>query len=145
MEAALVEVLRRAMAGNAGTHVVVVPKQLTLQTERTLLDALELQGSFRLQVLSPERLCGRIFEAAGQPEGVRVDERGRVMLVRTAIRECGDSLRLYRGAEHRRGFPDRCARQLELIRQAGLTPERLRACADEVLAEEFAFYSPENA
>ena len=130
MEAALIEVLRRGMAGEAEAHIVVVPKQLTLQTERTLLGALSLSGSFALQVLSPERLCGRIFEAAGQPEGVRVDERGRVMLVRAAARAVDGRLSLYRGAVNRRGFADRCARQLELIRQAGLTPEALFACAE---------------
>ena len=131
MEAALVDVLRRGMAQGDGSHIVVVPKQLTLQTERTLLEALALKGSFRLQVLSPERLCGRIFETAGQPEGVRVDERGRVMLVRAAVHAVNDRLKLYHGAARRRGFADRCARQLELIRQAGLTPERLFACAGE--------------
>ena len=130
MEAALVEVLRRNMAGDAGAHVVVVPKQLTLQTERMLLGALDLKGSFQLQVLSPERLCGRIFEAAGQPDGVRVDERGRVMLVRAAAHAVDERLKLYRGAVNRRGFADRCARQLELIRQAGLTPQALFACAE---------------
>lgn len=129
MEAALVEVLRRNLAGAAEAHLVVVPKQLTLQTERMLLEALELRGSFQLQVLSPERLCGRIFEAAGQPEGVRVDERGRVMLVRAAAHSVDDRLSLYRGAVNRRGFADRCARQLELVRQAGLTPQALFACA----------------
>lgn len=130
MEPALIEVLRRGMAGDAEAHIVVVPKQLTLQTERTLLKALDLPGSFRLQILSPERLCGRVFEAAGQPEGVRVDERGRVMLVRAAARSVDDRLSLYRGAVNRRGFADRCARQLELIRQAGLTPAALFACAE---------------
>ena len=130
MEAALVEALRRSMRGAARTQLVVVPKQLTLQTERTLLSALGLQGSFQLQVLSPERLCARIFEAAGQPEGVRVDERGRVMLVRAAAHEVDERLSLYRGAVNRRGFADRCARQLELVRQAGLTPQALFACAE---------------
>ena len=130
LEPAMIEALRNAMNGNAEAFIVVVPKQLTLQTERTLLSALDLQGSFALQVLSPERLCGRIFEQAGQPEGARVDERGRVMLVRQAVREAGEDLRLYRGAERRRGFADRCARQLELLRQAGLNPEALRDCAD---------------
>ena len=149
MEPALIEVLRRGLADAApvanvapeadaapvanvapGAHIVVVPKQLTLQTERTLLRALHLPGSFRLQVLSPERLCGRIFEAAGQPEGVRVDERGRVMLVRAAARQVDERLALYRGAVNRRGFADRCARQLELVRQAGLTPGALFACAE---------------
>ena len=128
---AMIDALRRAMDADFDAHIIVVPKQLTLQTERTLLSALNLRGSFALQVTSPERLCGRIFEAAGQPEGVRVDERGRVMLVRAAIRQVDDRLKLYRGADHRRGFPDRCARQLELIRQAGLSPERLRHCAEE--------------
>ena len=131
LEGAMLDTLRASMAVPGTTHIVVVPKQLTLQTERTLLSALGLEGSFDLQVLSPERLCQRIFDAAGQPDGTRIDDRGRVMLVRAALREAEGQLRLYRGAEHRRGFADRCARQLELIRQAGLTPERLAACADE--------------
>ena len=131
LEGAMIDQLRASMDNGLDAHIVVVPKQLTLQTERTLLKALGLQGSFQLQVYSPERLCGRIFDEAGAPEGERVDDRGRVMLVRTAIRACGDGLKLYRGAEHRRGFPDRCARQLELNRQAELTPDRLRACAEE--------------
>lgn len=131
MEAALIETLRRDMARGRSTQVVVVPKQLTLQTERALLDGLRLKGSFELQVLSPERLCRRVFETAGMPEGVRVDERGRVMLVRAAVRSVDERLKLYHGAARRRGFADRCARQLELIRQAGLTPQALFACAEK--------------
>ena len=131
LEDAMIEALRASMRSDVDAHIVVVPKQLTLQTERTLLQALRLKGSFALQVLSPERLCGRVFDQAGMPDGARIDGRGRVMLARTAIRECGEDLRLYRGAEHRKGFPDRCARQLELIRQAGLSPERLRDSAKQ--------------
>ncbi len=105
MEPAMIDVLRSSMAEGDRDHIVVVPKQLTLQTERSLLSALSLKGSFRLQVLSPERLCARVFEAAGQPEGARVDERGRVMLVRAAVHGVDDRLRLYRGAAERRGAP----------------------------------------
>lgn len=129
MQAALSELLRRA---DARTQLVVVPKQLTLQTERTLLRDLNQRGSFQIQVLSPERLCARIFDVAGQPEGVRVDDRGRVMLVRAAVRAAGENLTLYRGAERRRGFPERCAAQLERIRQAGVTADTLRACAADL-------------
>ncbi len=129
LQAALSELLRRA---DARTQLVVVPKQLTLQTERTLLRDLNQRGSFQIQVLSPERLCARIFDAAGQPEGVRVDDRGRVMLVRAAVRAAGENLTLYQGAERRRGFPERCAAQLERIRQAGVTADTLRACAADL-------------
>ena len=110
-------------------QLVVVPRQLTLETERTLLRALNKTGSFKLQVLSPERLCARIFEAAGQPDGVRLDDRGRVILVREAVRLAGERLTLYRGQERRRGFAQRCAAELERYRQAGLTPEDLHECA----------------
>ena len=125
---ALAESLR---APGAPTRLIVVPKQLTLQTERTLLEALGLRGSFALQVLSAERLCGRIFDAAGLPEGERIDDRGRVMLVRAAVRAAAEHLTIYRGAEHRRGFPERAAQQLERIRQARVTADALRACAAE--------------
>ena len=82
---ALVARVGAALAAEAETQYIVVPKQLTLLTERLLLRELKLPGSFRLRVLSPARLCALIFDAAGQPEGVRVDERGRVMLVLSLI------------------------------------------------------------
>ncbi len=127
------EALAEAMRAPGGEpRLIVVPRQLTLQTERMLLEALRLKGSFQLQVLGAERLCERIFDAAGLPEGTRVDDRGRVMLVRAALRQARDRLTLYRGAEERRGFPERCAAQLERIRQAGVPPETLRACAAEL-------------
>ena len=128
---ALVEAVGRAMAETDRAQYVVVPKQLTLLTERMLLSGLKLRGSFQLRVMSPARLCTQIFEAAGFPEGVRVDERGRVMLVRRAIRAAGDRLSIYKNADRRRGFADRCARQLELFTQCAITPDQLRACAEE--------------
>ena len=110
---------------------VVVPKQLTLETELALLEGLCLQGSFRLRVLSPERLCGLIFDAAGRPEGTRVDDRGRVMLVSRAMKALEGELTLYRGAQTRRGFALRAAKQVAVFRQAGRGPEEVRAWAGE--------------
>ena len=110
---------------------VVVPKQLTLETELFLLEGLSLRGSFRLRVLSPERLCGLIFDAAGRPAGARVDDRGRVMLVSRAMKSLEGELTLYRGAQARRGFALRAAKQVEIFRQAGMGPEDVRACAEK--------------
>ena len=126
----LVRRIGEALAREDRVQYIVVPKQLTLLTERLLLSGLKLPGSFRLRVLSPARLCSRIFEEAGLPQGVRVDERGRVMLVRRAIR-AADGLTIYKNADRRRGFADRCARQLELFVQGGVTAGQLRQCAQE--------------
>ena len=128
-EGALIAEAKKALDNGDGAVYVVVPKQLTLQTELTLIRALEPGGSFRLNVLSPERLCARIFETGGRPERERVDDRGRVMLARRALNACSAKLEVYSGAGHRRGFPARAARQLELFRQAGLTPEEIEALA----------------
>ena len=127
--------LEGALAGAVGAspapyRLVIVPRQLTLQTEQMLLGRLGLPGAFDLQVMSTERLCARLFEASGTPEGERVDERGRVMLVRAAIRAARDALTVYRGAERRRGFSELAADQLEKLRQAHLSPEQIRDYAD---------------
>lgn len=127
---ALAENLRAALREDDAVEYIVVPKQLTLLTERMLMEALELRGSFRLRVLSPARLCALIFDAAGAPEGVRVDERGRVMLLRQAIR-AAEGLTIYKSAGKRRGFAERCARQVELFLQGGVSADDLRACAAE--------------
>lgn len=118
-----------ALSAGDRTLVVVVPRQLTLETEHTLLGGLNLRGSFRLQVSNPQRLCERIFDAAGWPEGVRVDARGRVMLLRRALISERENLTLYRGAQNRLGFAERAARQIEALRQADLTPDALHALA----------------
>ncbi len=126
---ALLSEAARALAADEGDIYVVVPRQLTLLTERTLLSGLKLRGSFRLRVIAPARLCAEIFAAAGGLGGVRVDERGRVMLVRRALRE-SEGLSVYRNAWRRRGFAEKCARQLETFLQGGVTVEDLRACAE---------------
>lgn len=130
LSGALVAQVGAALAESEADVYVVVPRQLTLLTERLLLEGLKLRGSFRIRVLSPARLCAQIFEATGQPEGVRVDDRGRVMLVRQAIRQA-QGLTIYKNAGRRRGFAERCARQLELFVQGGVAPEALRDCAGE--------------
>lgn len=128
---ALTDAARNALNSGDKPVYIIVPKQLTLQSELMLIRALEPGGSFRLNVLSPERLCARIFETAGAPETTKVDDRGRVMLARRAINAAKDELKVYARAGHRRGFPARIARQMELFRQAGLTGEGLETLADD--------------
>ena len=127
---AMLRSIGNALAEDDAPLYIVVPKQLTLLTERMLLGGLKLRGSFRMRVLSPARLCALIFDGAGMPEGARVDERGRVMLVRRAVRAC-ENLTIYKNADRRRGFADKCARQLELFLQGGVGSDALRACAAE--------------
>lgn len=123
----LYEELRAALCEGEESLFVLVPEQYTLEAERELMDALHLPGSFRLQVLSPGRLCRLVFEQAGYPQPVRIDERGRVMLLHDALGRLGNELTWYRGAQHRRGFTELAAHQIKEFKQAGQTPETLLA------------------
>lgn len=112
-----------------GDHplIVLVPEQYTLQSEMEITDALEISGSFRLQVMSPARMFSRIFSEAGSPEPVRIDERGRVMLMHAALKSLTRELSWYRGAQHRPGFAELAASQIRELKQAGYTPDKLDA------------------
>lgn len=124
----------RAALNDGGDEplLVLVPEQYTLESERELIEALHIEGSFRLQVLSPARLYSRIFDETSRPDAVRVDEQGRVMLMHAALKGLTRELTWYRGAQHKSGFAERAAGQIKELKQAGYTPERLRELAESM-------------
>ncbi len=128
---ALFEALKGAMAGGDHPVLLIVPAQYTLEAELDAVDELNLAGSFRLQVLSPQRLYQRVFEAAGRPARVRIDEQGRVMLVQRAAEQLNEQLRWYRGAPRRPGFAERALMQIESFKQAGIAPEGVRTLSEK--------------
>jgi len=124
----------RAALSAPGNHplIVLVPEQYTLQSEMEIIEALSIEGSFRLQVMSPARLFSRVFSEAGSPEPIRIDERGRVMLMHSALKSLTRELAWYRGAQHRPGFAELAASQIRELKQAGYTPDKLDALADSL-------------
>ena len=116
--------------GTQDDVIVLVPEQLTLETEIQLLRGLNLPGSFRLNVMSPKRLCDRVFDEAGRPDRVRVDERGRAMLMGYQLKTLKKQLKWYAGARDRRGFETRVVEEIIRMKQAGVTPDALFACAE---------------
>ena len=127
------EALRREllrMAAPGGRMIVIVPEQYTLQTERELMDGLNLPGFFDLEVLSPSRLTERVFALAGSGEQVRIDARGKQLTLARALLKCKNSLKYYESAVDRQGFIERIGSLISAFKQAQVTPEALRAHAD---------------
>ena len=122
----LLEKIQSALALKGdGAVIVMVPEQYTLETEMLTLQGLGLEGSFRLSVLSPKRVCQLIFDEAGRPERMTIDERGRAMLMGKVLRELNRKLKWYQGAKDKRGFEMRIVEEITLFKQAGVTPEML--------------------
>lgn len=128
----LLKEIGKALSLNDDKNVIViVPEQLTLETEIMTLEGLSLSGSFRLSVLSPKRLAGLIFDEAGKPDRVCVDERGRAMLMGKTLRNLSKKLKWYQGAKEKRGFEMRIVEEISRLKQAGVTPDALFQLSQE--------------
>ncbi len=127
----LTEIGKALSYGDDKNVIVIVPEQLTLETEMLTLEGLGLSGSFRLSVLSPKRFAGLIYDEAGRDQRVLVDERGRAMLMGKTLRNLNKKLRWYQGAKEKRGFEMRIVDQISRLKQAGVTPDALLALSEE--------------
>ena len=129
------ETLRREllrMAAPGGRMLVIVPEQYTLQTERELMDGLDLPGFFDLEVLSPSRLTERVFGLAGSGGHVRIDARGKQFTLARCLLKCKNDLKYYESAVDRQGFIERIGSLISTLKQAQVTPQALRAHAESL-------------
>ena len=96
----LSEIIRRIGrdAAEGRRCMLLVPSQYTLQAEIEVMDQLGLEGTFLIDVLSPGRLQGRVFERAGQPARTIFDERGKRMILTEIIGEEKENLSVYRAS-----------------------------------------------
>lgn len=94
------EVIRRigGLAAAGESCMLLVPSQYTLQAEIEVMTRLNLNGTFLIDVLSPGRLQTRVFERAGQPKEIVIDERGKSMVLTGVVEEEKENLTIYRTA-----------------------------------------------
>ena len=129
---------RIASLHSAGERcMVLVPAQATLQTELEIMHRLGIDGSFTIDVLSPARLQGRVFERAGMPQRTIFDERGKSMVMLEILSQEKERLTVYRGAAES-GAPGFVARVCQLIadfKRSGRTPEDIQDALDGMDAQ----------
>lgn len=132
----LAEVVRRIgeAAGRGEPCMLLVPAQYTLQAEIEIMTRLNLPGSFLIDVLSPGRLQGRVFERAGLPERTMFDERGKCMVLSAILEEEKDSLTVYRAAaaSGAPGFTARLSSLIASFKRSGKTADEVAAAAEQM-------------
>lgn len=87
--------------------VLLVPEQLTLQTEREIFERLHLEGSFYLDILSPSRFYERVLENGGRDQREPLNSAGRRMAVSLALERLEDRLGYYGALSLRTGFVEK--------------------------------------
>lgn len=109
--------------------VVIVPEQYTLQAERDLLQALQCEGLFHIEVVSFKRLWHQWAKRLGLGETKVISELGRKMLLRQVLLRLDSNLERYRGNYRNRGFLNDLSEMLSSFRENRLRPELLSALA----------------
>ncbi len=112
--------------------ILLVPEQLTLQAERDLMDRLQLEGLFLIDVLSPSRLYERILESSGRDSREPLSASGRRMAVSLALEKLEDKLGYYGALASRRGFVEKTAALITDLKRGGMTPELLSEYAGKL-------------
>ena len=123
----------RTALKNGQKCLVLVPEMATLKTEQELLSALQLQGFFDVQVLSPSRMSERVFEQEGMGDinvRIRIGDTGKMMAVSAAVGQCEKELCYYAGAAHRQGFIAHMAQLIADLKRSQISPEQLTEYVD---------------
>ena len=129
------EVIRRIgeTAAAGGRCMLLVPSQYTLQAEIEVMTRLNLPGTFMIDVLSPGRLQGRVFERAGAPQQIIFDERGKCMILSDIITQEKENLTVYRASsEHgAQGLAGRMSSLIADLKRGGKTAQELALAAQQ--------------
>lgn len=114
--------------------LLIVPDRFTLSYERALLDFLQIEGTFDIEVVSFSRLADKTLDSRIHR---LLDNQSEVMLLRKVIEECKDRLVYYKNAAQFTGFAAQMYAAISQIRNSGVSAEALeRAC--ETLSDKTA-------
>ena len=105
--------------------IVIVPQQYTLTAERALIRALDVEGFFDVDVVSPLRFSQRVFSQAGCDARTRIDAQGKMMAVSRAVMGCRSALGYYESAAERQGFIESAGQMIADMKRARITPQAL--------------------
>ncbi|TYO93855.1 helicase-exonuclease AddAB subunit AddB [Desulfallas thermosapovorans] len=108
--------------------IMLVPEQVSFQTERALARVTGTGGFIRAQVLGFNRLAHRVLQEVGGATRLPLGEMGKRMVLRRLLeRRLGD-LRVFGRAARLPGFVDKLARALGEMKTYRVAPEDLGRC-----------------
>ena len=86
------DIIKNSVEHPEKTHIMLVPEQFTMQTQKDLCFAHPAKGILNIDVLSFERLAYRIFQEVGHDSRTIIDDEGKNLILRRVAGECKDEL-----------------------------------------------------
>ena len=117
---------------NGRKLILLVPEQFTLQSERDLIQSLQLPGIMQVEVLSFDRLAERILDEVGGKTRIMIDEQGRHMVLRRIIDDLAPELTIYQKVSRQDGFVQFVSTFLSELKNYNITIEMLGLVAKDL-------------
>ena len=115
-------------------HIMLVPEQFTMQTQRRLVSRHPGHGLLNIDVVSFDRLAFRIFEETGTGSYQLLDDIGKSMLLRRSAGEHRSKLGIFSGNLSRNGFISRMRSMISELYEYDVTSGKLREIAERLEA-----------
>lgn len=119
------DIVEHALLYPMQPHIVLVPEQFTLSTQRSLVMLSPNKGIMNIEVLSFERLAWRVFDELGTDVKNVLEDTGKSLLLRRICDELSSELKLLRGSLRKPGFIDELKSLLSEFGQYGISPDDL--------------------
>lgn len=84
--------------------ILIVPEQMTYQSEFEIIQRIGEQGIMSVEVLSFTRLAYKVFEEVGSLKVQEINKYGKIMLLKQIFEENRDQLKLFGKAFRQEGF-----------------------------------------
>lgn len=129
---ALLQAVKDCPAVGMAQRIVIVPEQLSHQTERQLSAICGDAVSFTAEVLSFTRLASRVFSIYGGGARQSLDKGGRILTARLALDSIRSQLKVFASAAARAEFLGSMVSMIDEFKSYGVTPQILQDASRQV-------------
>lgn len=124
--------------------VLIVPEQISFDTERSMLRLLGAKCTESVEVLSFSRFCDKFFEQYGGRVKRRIDDMGKSALMQMCVRKLRGDLKLYSRQISSPAFTERLIQLNTQMKRFCVTPEAMAQSAERqngILSEKLSEFS----
>ncbi len=125
------EIISHAMAHPEMSHLLLVPEQFCLSTQRLLVEKHPRHALLNIEALSFDRLAARCFREQSARKSEILTDTARRMLLSLAVRDCRKELQVYEKQALRPGFVQRLSSLFAEWDMNDLSADRLEEIAGE--------------
>ncbi len=108
-------------------HLLLVPDQFTMQTQKDICNAHPNKGILNIDVLSFNRLAHRIFEEVGIESKGMLDDTGKNLIIRRIVQEKKNELKVMQGNISKIGYIHEIKSCMSEFMQYDVTDHKIEA------------------